>query len=192
MKDILIIIAIVTSYLTIEPVMARECNLPKQWQKLCPVLQSRVEQTIPKMKLQESEAQHFENYLQNIHANFLYLPRLQILMPKTTTELLMATYKRGLDKNEADEMAKYLIEQVEFYKFKNPAAFDSNTSHIIGREWYEIDYSGESMTWQKQKQKYAPYGIANFKSLKCLQKFFPVESRLPYFNKIYQPSNGRL
>ena len=36
---------------------------------------------------------------------------------------------------------------------------------IIGREWHEIDYSGESMTWQKQKIKYAPYGISNFKTL---------------------------
>lgn len=187
MKKSLIIIAITMIFILVKPVMSRQCNLPEQWQKLCPVLQARIEQPVSKMKLQEAETQQFENYIKNMHTKFLYLPRLQSLMPKTTTELLMAIYKRGLDKSEADKMAHYLIEQVKFYKFKNLAAFDNNTSHIIGREWYEIDYSGESMTWQKQQQKYAPYGIVNFKSLKCLQKFFPVESRLPYFNKLYQP-----
>ncbi|KTD21944.1 Uncharacterised protein [Legionella lansingensis] len=174
-----------------EPIMARECNLPNEWQRLCPILQTRVAQKTHKMKLQESEAQSLEHYLQTVHFNFLYLSQLQILMPKTTTELLIATYRRGLNKNEAEKMADYLMEQVKFYKFKNLSAFDNNTSHIIGREWYEIDYSGENMTWQKQKQKYAPYGISNFKSLECLKKFFPVESKLPYFNKIYQPMNSR-
>ncbi len=118
------------------------------------------------------------------------MSQLQFIMPKTSTELLMATYKRGLNKSEAEKMAKYLIKLVDFYKFKNLPAFDNNTSHLIGREWYEIDYSGENMTWKKQKEKYAPYGISNFKSLVCLQKFFPVESKLPYFNKVYQPMNN--
>ena len=172
-----------------EPVIARECHLSKDWQELCPILQSRVDQTSHKMKLQESDAQSLENYIHTMHFNFLSLSELQSLMPKTTTELLMATYKRGLNKNEAEKMAKYLITEVKFYKFKNLSAFDNNTSHIIGREWHEIDYSGENMTWEKQKIKYAPYGISNFKSLKCLKKFFPVESKLTYFNKIYQPTH---
>lgn len=184
-----IIIVITISCFIGEPVMARECQLPKEWQKLCPILQSRVAQTSHKMKLKESEAQSLENYIQRTHFDFLYLSTLQSLMPKTTTELWMATYKRGLDKNEADKMADYLMREVKFYKFKNLPAFDNNTSHIIGREWHEIDYSGENMTWTKQKKKYAPYGISNFKSLACLKKFFPVESKLPYFNKIYQPMN---
>lgn len=188
MKKSLTIITITMIFLLVKPVMARQCKLPEQWKKLCPVLQTRVEQPVSKMKLQEAETQQFEKYIQNMHANFLYLPRLQTLMPKTATELLMATYKRGLAMSEADKMANYLIDITKYYKFKNLAAFDNNTSHIIGREWHEIDYSGEHMTWQKQKQKYAPYGIENFKSLKCLQKFFPVESRLPYFNKLYQPT----
>lgn len=180
---------IVVACLIVKPIMARECNLPSEWQKLCPILQSRVNQSAHKMKLHESEARSLEHYLQSIHFNFLYLSKLQTSMPKTTTELLMAIYRRGLNAKEAEKMAKYLTEQIEVYKFKNPSAFDNNTSHIIGREWHEIDYSGENMTWQKQKQKYAPYGITNFKSLESLEKFFPVESKLPYFNKIYQPKN---
>jgi len=169
-------------------VEARVCHLPQKWQPLCPVLQTRVLQTVKKMRLQESEANSLEHYLQTLNENFVYLPKLQTIMPKTTTELLRATEKRGLEKGEADKMAGYLINQVAFFKFKNLSAFDNNTSHIIGREWHEIDYSGERMTWIKQREKYAPYGITNFKSLACLQKFFPVEARLPYFNKVYLPA----
>ena len=54
---------------------------------------------------------------------------------------------------------KYLQELIEYYNFQNVAAFDENTSHIIGRQWHEIDYSGEGMTWQGQKAKYARYGV---------------------------------
>lgn len=181
------VILLAISCLMAESILARPCHLSEKWQAICPVLQSRVEQTPFKMKLQESEAQLLENYIHASPDVFLNLSKLQYKMPKTTTELWMAIYKRGLNKSEADKMAGYLMEVVDFYNFKNLSDFDNNTSHIIGREWHEIDYSGESMTWQKQKEKYAPYGISNFKSLECLKKFFPVESKLPYFNKVYQP-----
>jgi hypothetical protein len=59
----------------------------------------------------------------------------------------------------------------------------------MGRQWHEIDYSGEGMTWEKQKAFYAPYGIDHFKSLACLEEFFKVESQLPYFRKIYKPKH---
>jgi hypothetical protein len=111
---------------------------------------------------------------------------------ETPSEVLMAVSKRGLDLKEAEKMAEYLVAVVNAFRFSNAAAFDENTSHIIGREWSEIDYSGESMTWQKQQAKYRPYGIENFKSLECLKKFIPVESRLPYFKKIYRPRNSQV
>lgn len=175
------------SCLIAEPVLARPCTISDKWQSLCKVLESRVEQSLFKMKLQESEAQLLEHYIQTTPYNCVFLHKLQYKMPKTTTELWMAIYKRGLKMSEAEKMAEFLMVEVDFYNFKNLSDFDNNTSHIIGREWDEIDYSGESMTWQKQKEKYAPYGISHFKSLECLKKFFPVESKLPYFNKVYQP-----
>jgi hypothetical protein len=97
----------------------------------------------------------------------------------------MAINKRGVDFKEAELMAKYLKEFVDRCQFQNVTAFDNNTSHIIGREWHEIDCSGEGMSWKKQKEKYAAYGILNFKSLENLKKFFSIESQLPYFKKIY-------
>jgi len=180
------LIIIISLFLT-ESVIARDCNLPKGWQKLCHILDSRVEQTAKKMKLQESNAKSLEQFLNSTNYNFIYLPILQNFLPKTALELLIAINERGLDKKEADLMAKYLQEFIEYYNFQNVAAFDNNTSHIIGRQWYEIDYSGEGMTWRGQKAKYARYGITDFKSVECLKKFFKVESRLPYFTKIYKP-----
>ncbi|HJD67171.1 MAG TPA: NUDIX hydrolase [Rickettsia endosymbiont of Bembidion lapponicum] len=166
------------------------CNLTKEWQKLCPILNARVEQTARKMKLQESNAKSLEKFLSSTNYNFIYLSELQNFLPKTTLELLIAINERGLDIKEADLMAKYLQGLIESYNFQNVAAFDENTSHIIGRDWHEIDYSGEGMTWQGQKAKYTPYDITNFKSVECLKKFFAFESKLPYFTKIYKPNVG--
>lgn len=81
-------------------------------------------------------------------------------------------------------MATYLHTVPEKFSVKNINVFDENTSHIIGREWSEIDYGGEGMTWEKQQKKYKPYDVNNFKSLDNLTKFFPVESELPYCLKI--------
>lgn len=167
--------------------IARDCSLPNQWHKLCSILGSRVEQTARKMKLQESNVKGLEQFLNSTNYSFVYLPILQNDLPKTTLELLIAVNERGLDIKEADLIAKYLQELLRFYNFQNVAAFDNNTSHIIGRKWQEIDYFGENMTWQNQKAKYARYGITDFKSVNCLKKFFKVESKLPYFTRIYKP-----
>lgn len=166
---------------------ARECPLPTPWQRLCPILNSRILQKNPKMKLKEAQVTNLAKHLSSTHPQLPYLECLQTVLPKTTIELLFAIKDRGVSQEEAEKMAKYLEEITLAFQFQNVKAFDENTSHIIGRAWHEIDYSGEGMTWQKQKRFYAPYGIHHFKSLDCLQKFFPVESRLPYFLKIYKP-----
>ncbi len=100
-------------------------------------------------------------------------------------ELLFAIQARGLDKQEAEKIAAYLQHVPKEYHIHKVAKFDENTSHIIGREWHEIDYSGEGMTWEGQKAKYKSYGITNFKSVTNLKKFFPVESQLAYFKQVY-------
>ncbi|MGX6960567.1 MAG: hypothetical protein ACIPMY_05065 [Rickettsia endosymbiont of Pentastiridius leporinus] len=182
---------IIISLLLSKAVLAKDCNLPNQWQKLCPILEARIEQTAKKMKLQESNAESLEQFLNSTDYNFIYLSELQNFLPKTTLELLIAINERGLDIKEADLIAKYLQELIDSYDFQNIAAFDENTSHIIGRDWREIDYSGEDMTWQGQKAKYAPYGVTDFKSVECLKKFFAVESKLPYFTKIYKPQTSK-
>lgn len=157
------------------------------WSNLEPVLHARVNQSHKKMKLQPADADQFRAFLGALHQDLPKLNLLQKLLPKTTVELLMAVDRRGLDLHEAEQMAAFLAEVVEDFHFSNVGAFDENTSHIIGREWHEIDYSGENMTWRGQKAKYQPYGIRNFKSITCLKRFISVESKLPYFKKIYKP-----
>ncbi|WP_218460791.1 hypothetical protein [Rickettsia sp. TH2014] len=61
-------IIIISLFLT-ESAIARECSLPNQWHKLCPVLDSRVEQTTRKMKLQESSAKSLEKFLNATNYN---------------------------------------------------------------------------------------------------------------------------
>lgn len=89
------LIIIITLLLT-ETAIARDCSLPNQWHKLCSVLDSRVEQTARKMKLQESNAKSLEKFLNSTNYNFVYLLILQNLLPKTTLELLIAVNERDL------------------------------------------------------------------------------------------------
>lgn len=156
------------------------------WTPVETVMAQRQAQTELKMKLTDEKVAAMLEFLEATEGDeFKALQNLQQTLPKTTLELLFAVNERGVSKIEAEKMAEYLQAVPKAYHINNVAAFDENTSHIIGREWHEIDYSGEGMTWQKQKAKYAPYGITDFKSTANLQKFFPVESRLPYFRKVY-------
>jgi len=164
-------------------------SIPNEWASFQPILKSRLTQTSLKMKLRPKEVTSFISFLKTLTIPTPELSNLQKILPKTTLELLMAVHTRGLALTEAEKMAHYLKDIVEKFKFKNSKAFDENTSHIIGREWHEIDYSGEGMTWQKQRLKYLAYGVVHFKSLEYLEKFFPVESQLPYFKKAYHPQN---
>jgi hypothetical protein len=160
--------------------------MPQEWNPLSSILIARLEQTEPKMKLNTFQVNALLNYLNYKKASeFPQILILQKQMPKVALELLFAVEARGLSITEAEKMAAYLQQVPKVYHIRKIAVFDEHTSHIIGREWHEIDYSGEGMTWQGQKAKYAKDGITNFKSLENMQKFFPVESKLPYFKEIY-------
>jgi hypothetical protein len=165
-------------------------KIPANWDSFKPILTQRLNQKPLKMKLTPKQVDSFADFLNDLKTPLPNINSLQTILPKTTLELLMAVHSRGLPIEEAEKMAAYLEEIVGKFKFQNRNAFDENTSHIIGREWHEIDYSGENMTWQKQKLKYQPYGITNFKSLDNLIRFFAIESKLPYFKKIYRPKGS--
>ncbi len=166
---------------------AFDCKLNGTWQTLCPILEKRIHQKQNKMKLTEYEAIQFQNYVLANNKSLSTTHGLIDTMPKTTIELIMGIIFRQTDRFEAEKIATYLNDFVVSFQFKNPAAFDENTSHIIAKNWGQIDYFGESMTWQGQKAKYAKYGITDFKTIDNIKKFFPIESKLPYFKKIYKP-----
>lgn len=168
---------------------AFDCKLNGTWQKLCPILEKRTSQKQTKMKLKDYETIQLQDYILANNASLSNMHNLINNMPKTTIELIMGIIFRQVDHIEAEEIAIYLNDLIISFQFKNPAAFDENTSHIIAKNWDQIDYSGENMTWQRQKAKYAKYGITNFKTLDNIKKFFPIESKLPYFKKIYKPKS---
>lgn len=169
---------------------ASDCRLAStDWSSLCKILQNRVNQTKQKMKLSPQIKDEFEEFLLKSKEDFPHIKTLKNILPKTSLELLMGIRFREVDPIEAEKIAQYIREVAEGFDFENPGAFDENTSHIIGRYWNEIDYTGEGMTWQKQKQNYMKYNITNFRTFENIQKFFPVESKLPYFKKIYKARN---
>jgi len=85
-------------------------------------------------------------------------------------------------------MAAYLFRLRESLQMENSAAFDENCSHVVGREWQDIDYRDEHLTWENQKRIYVPKGVLHFKDVTNLEHFFRVESRVPYFKKVYRPA----
>lgn len=169
-----------------EQIAASDIVLRSPWTELQTILNQRLHQKKSKMKLTQNDANSIRKFLFDLTVPTPKLLQLKLQLPKTTLELLRAIHERNLPLKEAEEMAAYLSKFVQEQNFKNVKAFDENTSHIIGREWSEIDYSGEGMTWQGQRKKYAPYGITDFKSKENLVKFLRVESTLPYFKKIYR------
>ncbi|WP_299494252.1 hypothetical protein [uncultured Shewanella sp.] len=161
-------------------------QLPAQWIQFDPILCTRLTQPQQKMKLTKNQVNHFVGFLWSVDIPVPELFALSKVLPKTTLELLRSVELRGVSLSDAEDMAKYLVNVPELYSIHNIAFFDENTSHIIGRQWHEIDYSDEGLSWQQQQKTYAAYDITNFKSVANLKKFFQVESTLPYFKEAYQ------
>lgn len=154
------------------------------------IIRRRASQEKPKMKLTADEALRAERYLRNLQS----MPQCGLLsrkMPKTAVELLRAVHERGVPRREAEAISMYLIRLHESMKMRNPGPFDENTSHVIGREWHEIDYSGEGMSWQSQKRFYSRHGIVDLRTEENVRKMFALESTFPYFRRIYKPE-GKL
>jgi hypothetical protein len=142
MQKIVILLLITVAF--VQQAYARECHLPKSYKSLYAILEQRINQTTPKMKLTEAAVVTLEQFLNT--KTFIKIHQMQHFLPKTTLELLMAIRFGNLSSDEAESIAHYLNTLVESCQFQNIKAFDNNTSHIIGREWHEIDYSGEGMT----------------------------------------------
>ncbi len=185
MKKVLNFFVII--FIFVQNAQAAECNIPEEWQSLCKILQMRVKQKSSKMKLKEEDVIKFQEFLNLAKDNLDELKDLKNILPKTTIELLMAIRFRNVTFSNAELIAQYLNSFVTSCKFANNGAFDENTSHIIGRKWDEIDYSGENISWQEQQKKYRTYGITDFKTLDNIERFFKVEAKLPYFFKTYRP-----
>lgn len=112
---------------------------------------------------------------------------LVTVMPRSTVELARAVRERGVPVEGADEIARYLVRVVEVLQFDRLSVFDENHSHVTGRQWHEIDYSGEGMTWQGQRDYWTPRGVRSFTRAADIHAYFVGAEKLPHWNRVYRP-----
>ena len=112
-------------------------------------------------------------------------------MPRSAAELARAVRERGLPRRDALEIAAYLVRVVETLRFERLATFDENHSHVTGRDWHEIDYSGEGMTWQGQKAYWAPRGVESFRKAAFIHAYFAGAEPMKHWARVYRP-RGRM
>lgn len=153
---------------------------------LADILDERVRQTKRKMKLEPSEAARAAEYLLRDLPQMPGVQRLAAVMPKAAIELVRSVNERGVGRDEAERIADYLLKVRSGLDMENPTRFDENCSHVVGREWDQIDYRDEGMTWQMQKSIYVPKGVLHFKDVANVARFFRVESQAPYFQRLYR------
>jgi hypothetical protein len=151
------------------------------------VIEARVAQTKRKMKLEADQGLRVARYVVEDLPTMPETSSLSRSMPKTAVELVRSVHERGVAPDEAERMARYMARLSESLKPKNAAALDENTSHVIGRDWEDIDYRDENLDGEKQKRIYTAKGVPHFKDAVTLEHFFRVESKVPYFSKVYQP-----
>ncbi|MFH0737396.1 MAG: hypothetical protein V1827_02825 [Candidatus Micrarchaeota archaeon] len=170
------------------------CDLHRMgYRKIAEMIMSRVKQQKKKMKLTHEEGNLAAGYLLKALAKRSPMPKTKALldhMPKTTIELLRGVNERGVKADEAERMARYLVRFLSSMKIRRQGTFDECISHMIGREWHEVDYSGEGMTWQSQKKLYASEDVTDLKTAKHLYGFLKIERTLNYFKKLFRPRGG--
>lgn len=153
-------------------------------------IRRRLEQPQPKMKLAPRDALAAAVGLLEL-AERAPIARLEDVMPRSAVELARATRQRGLPLDEAERIAAYLAEVVRALDFQRLDAFDENHSHVTGRAWQDIDYSGEPMTWQSQQAYWSPRGVPHFKTRDAIHAYFTGAERLPHWQQVYRP-RGKL
>ena len=151
------------------------------------IIEARAAQRAPKMKLDADQASATLGHLRRQLDRSSALRRLHSLMPHSTVELCRAIGERGVAPAEGDRIAEYLAHLVLVLEFGNLRQFDINHSHVTGRQWHEIDYSGESMTWQGQKKYWSKRGVGDFKTAEQVHAYMKSAFRLPHFALVYKP-----
>jgi hypothetical protein len=151
------------------------------------IIDERAAQSEPKMKLTPAAAAAAVRYLGTHLERSSALRRLHGPMPHSTVELVRAIEERAVTEDEADRIARYLVHLVETLDFAKLRRFDINHSHVTGREWHEIDYTGEGMTWQGQQKYWSKKGVPSFKRAAYIHAYMTHAYRLPHFARAYAP-----
>ena len=147
---------------------------------------ARVAQAKPKMRLTRDEGYAAARALLEL-ADRESIRELHAVMPRSTVELARAVRERGVSVDEAEAIARYLASVVRGLDFQRLGVFDENHSHVTGRDWPDIDYTGEGMTWQGQRDDWSPRGVKSFKRAVYIHAYFVGAERLPHWKKVYRP-----
>jgi hypothetical protein len=151
------------------------------------IIARRVAQSKTKMKLTPDEGRLAEGYLRS---DLPLMPTASALagrMPKTTIEIIRAMHERNVTREDAEGMASYLLRMLDSMRLSKLETFDDCCSHVLGRQWNQIDYSGEKIDWQSQQRHYASRGVPDLLTAEHVRKYFAVESGMPYFRRIFNP-----
>lgn len=154
------------------------------------MIAARVAQRAPKMQLTAEQGRIAAIAVLDLAAHDS-VRTLHSVMPRSTVELARAVTERGVSVEEAQAIARYLFEVVQVLGFERLAVFDDNHSHVIGREWHEIDYTGENMTWQGQRDDWSRKGVTSFEKAIYIHAYFSGAEKLPHWKRVYRP-RGRM
>jgi hypothetical protein len=150
------------------------------------VIARRTAQPAPKMRLPDASAFATARALVTL-AKRPAVCSLHAVMPRSTVELVRASVERDVGLDELDRIATYLVRVATVLDFERAGVFDENHSHVTGRDWPEIDYSGEGMTWQGQRAYWRPRGVESFKRAAFIHAYFIGAERLPHWKRVYRP-----
>jgi hypothetical protein len=150
------------------------------------VIAKRVAQRERKMKLSNDDALVAAHSVLEL-AERPAFRALATVMPRSTVELARAVRERGVPVDEADRIASYLARVAQTLAFERLHVFDDNHSHVTGRDWPDIDYSGEGMTWQSQRGYWTPRGVVSFKRAAYIHAYFVGAEKLPHWKRVYRP-----
>ena len=149
------------------------------------VIERRIAQPKPKMKLTAEQGLAAATALVELDRDAVR--ELHAVMPRSTVELARAVRERGLSVDEADAIARYLLGVVHALAFERLETFDEHHSHVTGRDWPQIDYTGEGMTWQAQRAAWAAKGVISFQHASSIHAYFVGAERLPHWQRVYRP-----
>lgn len=150
------------------------------------IIAGRIAQIGPKMKLTLEQGLAAAGALLD-QANQPAFRKLHEVMPRSTVELARAVRERGVTQGEAEAIARYLVDVLRELGFERSDTFDENHSHVIGRDWPDIDYTGERMTWQSQRDDWRPKGVESFKRAAFIHAYFVGAESLPHWRRVYRP-----
>ncbi|MFH0884914.1 MAG: hypothetical protein V1861_04350 [Candidatus Micrarchaeota archaeon] len=151
------------------------------------VLLARVNQEQQKMKLTPDEAVAIAGYLQEDLGRMPNCARLLETMPRATVEIVRASRERDVSMEDAEDIARYLSNFLAMMDLGNARRFDESVSHVIGRTYEQIDWSGENTSAEEQRRDWSRYGVPDFKTAEHYHNYLRHAVTMRWFARAFQP-----